>query len=193
MPILGNASSGGKGVVPSAPTVGTATVTNATTVSLSFTAPFSKLPITSYTVTSSPSIALSTTGTSSPVSVTGSFAYGTAYTFTIAAVSSAGTSSASSASNSITPSPKQWVLAQTYNSSTTYTVPSGKTKIALVVQGAGGGGGASLNVNSVTAGSIYIANNQITTVTAAAIQMRATFEFRAGVTGVPLAMGYFLN
>ena len=56
-----------------------------------------------------------------------------------------------------------------------------------------GGGGASLNVNSVTAGAIYIANNQITTVTAAAIQMRATFEFRAGVTGVPLAMGYFLN
>jgi hypothetical protein len=56
-----------------------------------------------------------------------------------------------------------------------------------------GGGGASLNVNSVTAGAIYIANNQITTVTASAIQMRATFEFRAGVTGVPLAMGYFLN
>ena len=56
-----------------------------------------------------------------------------------------------------------------------------------------GGGGASLNVNSVTAGSIYIAGNQITTVTAAAIQMKATFEFRAGVTGVPLAMSLMLT
>lgn len=56
-----------------------------------------------------------------------------------------------------------------------------------------GGGGASLNVNSVTAGSIYIAGNEITTVTASAIQMRATFEFRAGVTGVPLAMSFMLT
>ncbi len=56
-----------------------------------------------------------------------------------------------------------------------------------------GGGGASLNVNSVTAGNIYIASNQITTVTASAIQMKATFEFRAGVTGVPLAMSLMLT
>jgi len=56
-----------------------------------------------------------------------------------------------------------------------------------------GGGGASLNVNSVTAGNIYIAGNEITTVTGAAIQMRATFEFRAGVTGVPLAMSFMLT
>jgi len=56
-----------------------------------------------------------------------------------------------------------------------------------------GGGGASLNVNSVTAGSIYIAGNQITTVTASAIQMKATFEFRAGVTGIPLAMSMMLT
>lgn len=56
-----------------------------------------------------------------------------------------------------------------------------------------GGGGASLNVNSVTAGNIYIAANQITTVTAQAIQMKATFEFRAGVRGVPLAMSMMLT
>jgi len=56
-----------------------------------------------------------------------------------------------------------------------------------------GGGGASLNVNSVTAGSVFISNNVITTVTGTPIKMEATFEFRAGVTGVPLALSYFLN
>jgi hypothetical protein len=56
-----------------------------------------------------------------------------------------------------------------------------------------GGGGASLNVNSVTAGSIFISSNIITTVTSAPIKMNATFEFRGGVTGVPLAFNYFLT
>jgi hypothetical protein len=56
-----------------------------------------------------------------------------------------------------------------------------------------GGGGASLNVNSVTAGSIFISSNIITTVTNTPITMNATFEFRGGVTGVPLAFNYFLT
>ena len=102
MPILGSQGAGTKGV-PTTPTVGTATVTNSTTVSLTFTAPFSKLPITSYTVVSSPSIALSTSGTSSPLTVTGTFVIGTEYTFTVTATNANGTSTASSASNSITP------------------------------------------------------------------------------------------
>jgi hypothetical protein len=56
-----------------------------------------------------------------------------------------------------------------------------------------GGGGASLNVNSVTAGSIFISSNVITTVTSIPIKMEATFDFRGGVTGVPLALNYFLT
>ena len=56
-----------------------------------------------------------------------------------------------------------------------------------------GGGGASLNVNSVTAGAIFISLNVITTVTSAPIKMNADFDFRGGVTGVPLAFNYFLN
>jgi hypothetical protein len=56
-----------------------------------------------------------------------------------------------------------------------------------------GGGGAALNVNSVTAGFIYIAGQQITTTTGGVIDMRATFNFRAGVTGLPVAWNYFLN
>jgi len=101
MPILGSQSSGAKGA-PTAPTVGTATVINSTTVSLTFTAPSSKLPITSYTVASSPSIALSTSGVTSPLTVTGSFASGQAYTFTITATNANGTSTASSASSAVT-------------------------------------------------------------------------------------------
>jgi hypothetical protein len=104
MPIIGSSAGSAKSS-PVAPTIGTATATNATTVSLTFTAPFSKLPITSYTVTSSPSITLSTSGTSSPLTVTGSFASNTAYTFAITAANANGTSSASSTSNSVTPVP----------------------------------------------------------------------------------------
>ena len=55
MPILGSSAAGAKGA-PGAPTVGTATdLGTGTTVSVAFTAPsYSKLPITGYTVTSSP-------------------------------------------------------------------------------------------------------------------------------------------
>ncbi len=56
-----------------------------------------------------------------------------------------------------------------------------------------GGGGASLNVNSVTAGSIFINTNQITTTTGVGININATFEFRRGVTGVPLALNYYFK
>jgi hypothetical protein len=56
-----------------------------------------------------------------------------------------------------------------------------------------GGGGASLNVNSVTAGSVFISSNIITTTTTGPIKMNATFEFRGGVTGLPLAFNFFLT
>ena len=58
MPILGVLASSGRST-PAAPTIGTVTVTNATTVSIPFTAGSSGLPITSYVAVSSPSIALS--------------------------------------------------------------------------------------------------------------------------------------
>ena len=64
--------------------------------------------------------------------------------------------------------------------------------IKAYIAGQIGGGGASLNVNSVTAGAIKIDSNQITNTTGSFIKMDATFDFRAGVIGVPLAMNYFL-
>jgi hypothetical protein len=65
--------------------------------------------------------------------------------------------------------------------------------IKAYIAGQIGGGGASLNVNSVTAGSIFISSNVITTVTAGPIKMNAVFEFRGGVIGIPIAFNYFLS
>jgi hypothetical protein len=65
--------------------------------------------------------------------------------------------------------------------------------IKAFIAGQIGGGGASLNVNSVTAGSIFISSNVITTVTTGPIKMNAVFDFRGGVIGLPLAFNYFLN
>jgi hypothetical protein len=56
-----------------------------------------------------------------------------------------------------------------------------------------GGGGASLIVNSVTAGDVFIATNAISNVAGGSILMNATFEFRGGITGYPLAFNYFLT
>ena len=56
-----------------------------------------------------------------------------------------------------------------------------------------GGGGASLNVNSVTAGFVYIAGTTITTTTQQAIQINANMNFKGGVRGLPVAWSYFLT
>ena len=88
---------------PGAPTIGTATRSASQSVQVTFTAPANVggSSITSYTVTSSPG-SFTGTGASSPITVTG-LTNGTAYTFTVTATNSYGTSVASSASNSATP------------------------------------------------------------------------------------------
>jgi uncharacterized protein (TIGR02145 family) len=88
---------------PGAPTIGTATISGPT-ASVAFTAPTNNggAAITSYTVTSSPGN-ITATGTTSPISVPGLSA-GTAYTFTVIAANSAGNSTASAVSNSVTAS-----------------------------------------------------------------------------------------
>lgn len=86
--------------VPDAPTIGTATA-GVLSASVAFTAAATGGTPTSYTVTSSPG-SLTGTGASSPITVSG-LTGGTSYTFTVTATNSAGTSPASSASNSITP------------------------------------------------------------------------------------------
>ena len=56
-----------------------------------------------------------------------------------------------------------------------------------------GGGGASLNVNTVTAGDIFIGSNIITTASGSAINITGTMNFTGGITGYPLAINYMLR
>ena len=77
--------------------------------------------------------------TTSPLIVTG-LTDGVSYTFRLKAVNANGDSAASSISSSVlTTAP--YILSQTFNSSGTYTVPSGKTKLTAYVSGGGGAGG----------------------------------------------------
>lgn len=90
------------GVVPGAPTIGTATAGN-NSATVAFTAPADNggFAVTGYTATSSPG-GITGTGASSPVTVTG-LTNGTPYTFTVTATNYVGTGAASAASNSVTP------------------------------------------------------------------------------------------
>jgi hypothetical protein len=56
-----------------------------------------------------------------------------------------------------------------------------------------GGGGASLVVNSITAGVVIISTNIITTTSNETININATVDFQGPVTGIPLALNYFLT
>ena len=56
-----------------------------------------------------------------------------------------------------------------------------------------GGGGATLNVNSVTAGDIFIGADTITTLSGSAININANVVFNGSVLGLPLAYNYFLR
>ncbi|MBU0745884.1 MAG: fibronectin type III domain-containing protein, partial [Gammaproteobacteria bacterium] len=96
-------------VVPGAPTNPVATAGD-TQASIAFVAPVNigGSAITSYTVTVNPADVAPVNGASSPVVVTG-LTNGVAYTFTVTATNAAGTGSASSASNSITPAAAQTI------------------------------------------------------------------------------------
>ncbi|MDH1626995.1 putative Ig domain-containing protein [Shewanella xiamenensis] len=89
-------------VVPGAPTIGTATAGNAqATVSFSAPAFTGGDAITGYSLVSTPG-GITASGTSSPITIMG-LTNGTSYSFTVAAINSAGTGSASTASNAVKP------------------------------------------------------------------------------------------
>jgi hypothetical protein len=130
---------------PTAPTIGTATA-GTESASITFTGVSNAA---SYTMTSSPG-GITATGTTSPITVTG-LTGGTPYTFTCTASNPLGSSGASAASNSVTPSS-----------------PFTLTYLALAGGGAGGGqnngggGGAGGYLESTT--SIGKATNYTVTV-----------------------------
>lgn len=143
-------AAGGSGT-PSAPTIGTATIVSATSVSVSFTAPASEgsSAITGYTVTSSPG-SITGSGASSPITVSG-LTTGVAYTFTVTATNSAGTGAASAASNSVTPivvipTPQIW-----YKNEDIAAYGNGSSISSLPNQGSFGTG-YNLNGGSSTTG-----------------------------------------
>jgi len=110
-------------VVPGAPTIGTATAGTGQ-ASISFTAPASTggASITGYTVTSSPG-GFTGSGSSSPIVVTG-LTNGVSYTFTVTATNSAGTGSASAASNAVTPRASQTITFNDPGSQSFGTAPT---------------------------------------------------------------------
>jgi hypothetical protein len=128
--------------IPQPVTIGTATVLSSTSVSVPFTPGGTGGKNVTYTVNSNVG-SFTATGSSSPITVTGAFANGTSYTFTVTASNANGSAAASAASNSVTPVPA-YELSSTFNTSGTYTVPSGKSQMAVFVMGGGSsGGGAS--------------------------------------------------
>ena len=56
-----------------------------------------------------------------------------------------------------------------------------------------GSGASTLNVNTLTAGSIFVANNVITTTTNLKIDVTTKMNFIGGVDGYPVAMNLFLH
>jgi hypothetical protein len=147
MRILGVVSSSSR-EVPDAPTIGTATdvgtgrAYNNGAATVSFTAPTfdGGLPITGYTVTSSPG-GFTATGAASPLTVTG-LQSATAYTFTVVATNSAGNSTASAASNSIT--------ATTVPQAPTIGTATGGDASATVAYTAGATGGKTVSTYTAT-------------------------------------------
>ena len=133
----GSASSSSSSItattVPQAPTIGTASDGGTgTTATVAYTAGATGgAAVSAYTATSSPG---GFTGTgASPITVSGLTA-GTAYTFTVTATNAQGTSAASSASNSVTPTSFNSIATITTSGLSSYTfssIPQGYSSLQL--------------------------------------------------------------
>ena len=56
-----------------------------------------------------------------------------------------------------------------------------------------GGGQSSLNVNTLTSGVIYVANDSISTTSGGQINIKSKMNFTGGIDGAPVALGWFLS
>ncbi len=143
---------------PGTPTIGTATGGNQS-ASVAFTPPSDTgYPgSVTYTATSSPG-GITGTGASSPINVTG-LTNGTAYTFTVTATNSIGTSSPSAASNSVTPVNPTGQAAYTTPGTYSWIAPAGVTSVSAVVIGGGGSGFSGHDSCGGNGGSLGYKNN----------------------------------
>jgi hypothetical protein len=176
---------------PDAPTSVTATPGSGS-ANVAFSAPASDggAAITSYTVTASPGGATAS-GTSSPINVSG-LTNGTAYTFTVKATNSKGTSVSSGASTSVTPKAAQTITFNNPGSQNFGTTPT---------LSATASSGLSVAFTSATTSVCTVSGNTLTFLTTgnctinadqagnstynAATQVAQTFAVAAVVPGAP--------
>jgi hypothetical protein len=80
----------------------------------------------------------------------------------------------------------------TFTANSDNIVPTQKAIKTYIASQIGGGAG-ELNVNSITAGSILISGQQITTTTGDQINILQNVNYTGGISGAPVAMNYFLQ
>jgi hypothetical protein len=80
----------------------------------------------------------------------------------------------------------------TFTANSDNIVPTQKAIKTYIASQIGGGAG-ELNVNSITAGSILISGQEITTTTGDQINILQKVNYTGGISGVPVALNYFLQ
>lgn len=132
--------------IPGTPVLGTAFIADVNKAGIPYTLDNGGGAVTSWSVAASPAVSGTSTITFDATNVyihNPDWAFNQEYTFTLTPTNAAGTGGTSSASNGII-LVKAYSLAQTYTSSTTYTVPSGTNKLAVYAfSGSGSGSGGS--------------------------------------------------
>jgi hypothetical protein len=144
--------------IPQTPTITSATRSSDTVVSIAFTGATGGSALSAVTATSSPSVSITSSGTSSPMTATATYAQGTSYTFTITATNANGTTAASSASSAVTPYPAPtlgaWSSATNYpNTQTSRRMGAGMTSTLWI--GSGIDSGLSTNAGYEWNGSSW--------------------------------------
>ena len=157
-----------------APTIGTATVLDASSISVAFTPPSGTGTITSYTVTSSPG-GLTGTGTSSPITVTG-LTSNTAYTFTVTATNSSGTSVASSSSTSVTTLPSSPTIG------TASVLDSSSVSVAFTTPSGGNGTITGYTVTSSSSTTIVIGTGTSSPIIVSGLTANTPYTFTVTAT-----------